>query len=199
MSLEGLKISTTGHSSMVYWDMILLSMVEIISTKLHGVIEEGNINAYCCENLKFRRNRLIRTSLGLEEGNPNCCVSFKTPFDRTLTSDNDFPPQSHGSTALVSLGLLYEVPRSHSDTPHSVGLLWTGDQPVEETSTWQHTTLTRDRHPCPPSGIRTRNPSKRAAVEPRLRQRGHWDRLPPHGAQLTFPGQFIFAWTSQLT
>jgi hypothetical protein len=35
------------------------------------------------------------------------------------------------------------------DTPHSVGLLWTSDQPVAETSTWQHTTLTRDRHPCP--------------------------------------------------
>jgi hypothetical protein len=26
-------------------------------------------------------------------------------------------------------------------------------------------------------GIRTRNPSKRAAVDPRLRPRGHWDRL----------------------
>jgi hypothetical protein len=35
------------------------------------------------------------------------------------------------------------------DTPHSVGLLWTRDQPVAETSTWQHTTLTRDGHPCP--------------------------------------------------
>jgi hypothetical protein len=35
------------------------------------------------------------------------------------------------------------------DTPRSVGLLWTSDQPVAETSTWQHTTLTRDRHPCP--------------------------------------------------
>jgi hypothetical protein len=34
------------------------------------------------------------------------------------------------------------------DTPHSVGLLWTRDQPIAETSTWQHTTLTRDRHPC---------------------------------------------------
>jgi hypothetical protein len=34
------------------------------------------------------------------------------------------------------------------DTPHSVGLLWMSDQPVAETSTWQHTTLTRDRHPC---------------------------------------------------
>jgi hypothetical protein len=31
---------------------------------------------------------------------------------------------------------------------HSVGLLWTSDQPVTETSTWQHTTLTRDGHPC---------------------------------------------------
>ena len=33
---------------------------------------------------------------------------------------------------------------SHSDTPHSVGLLCTSDRPVAETFTWQHTTLTRD-------------------------------------------------------
>jgi hypothetical protein len=33
-------------------------------------------------------------------------------------------------------------------TRHSVGPLWTSDQPDAETSTWQHTTLTRDRHPC---------------------------------------------------
>ena len=31
--------------------------------------------------------------------------------------------------------LIIEVSRSHSDTPHSVGLLWTSDQPVAETST----------------------------------------------------------------
>jgi hypothetical protein len=30
----------------------------------------------------------------------------------------------------------------------TVGLLWTSDQPVEETYTWQHTTLITDRHPC---------------------------------------------------
>jgi len=34
-------------------------------------------------------------------------------------------------------------------------------------STCQHTTLSRDKHPCP-SGIRARNPSKRAAADPRL-------------------------------
>jgi hypothetical protein len=78
--------------------------------------------------------------------------------------------------SLVGQGLLIiEASRSHSDTPHSVGRLWTSDQPDAETSTWQHTTLTTDRHPSP-CGIWTRNPSKRAAADQRLRLRGHWDR-----------------------
>jgi len=59
---------------------------------------------------------------------------------------------------------------------HSVGLLWKWDRPVAENSTWQHTTLTTDRHPCP-GGIRTRNPSKRATAHPRLRPRGNRDQL----------------------
>ena len=42
----------------------------------------------------------------------------------------------HGSTALVDQGLLaVVVSGSHSNTPHSVGLLWTSDRPVAETST----------------------------------------------------------------
>jgi hypothetical protein len=40
--------------------------------------------------------------------------------------------------------LIIEASRSHS-----VGLLWTSDQPATETSTWQHTTITRDKHACP--------------------------------------------------
>ena len=39
--------------------------------------------------------------------------------------------------------------RSQSDTPQSVGLLRTSDQPAAEDSTRQHTTLTTDRPPCP--------------------------------------------------
>jgi hypothetical protein len=50
----------------------------------------------------------------------------------------------------VGQGLLtVDASRSHSDTPQSVGLLRSRDQPDAETSTWQHTTLTKDRHPCP--------------------------------------------------
>ena len=37
---------------------------------------------------------------------------------------------------------------THTNT-QSIKLLWTSDQLVTETSTWQHTTLTWDRHLCP--------------------------------------------------
>jgi hypothetical protein len=65
--------------------------------------------------------------------------------------------------------------RSHTDTRHSVGLLWTSDQADEETSTCT-THNAQKRHPCP-RRIRTRNPKKRAIQYPRLRPRGHRDDL----------------------
>ena len=50
---------------------------------------------------------------------------------------------------VVQCLLIHEVSRSHTTSQQSAGLLWTSDQPVAETSTWQHTTLTTDKHPCP--------------------------------------------------
>ena len=59
------------------------------------------------------------------------------------------------SVYLLTVGVLgYCCTWSHTQT-HSVGLLWTSDQPDAETSTWQHTTLTTDKHPC---GWRDSNP-----------------------------------------
>jgi len=62
---------------------------------------------------------------------------------------------------LVSQDLLIiEASRSHSGTPHSVGLLWTSDQPVAETATWHHTQQTgirvprRNSHPQIPASER---------------------------------------------
>ena len=52
----------------------------------------------------------------------------------------------------------------------SVGLPWNRHRPFAETSTWRHATFSTDRYPCP-GGIRTRNPNKRAAADPRLRVR----------------------------
>jgi hypothetical protein len=56
------------------------------------------------------------------------------------------------------------------------GILLTSEKPVAETSVWQHTILTRDTS-IPPGGIRTRNPSTRAAEYIRVRPHGQWDRL----------------------
>jgi hypothetical protein len=73
---------------------------------------------------------------------------------------------------IVVQGLLItKTLRSHTlDTPHSVGPLWTSDQPVAET---QHPQAT-DIYAL--GGIRTHNPSKRVAADPRLRRLSHWDR-----------------------
>jgi len=49
----------------------------------------------------------------------------------------------------VGHGLIIENSISHSDTPQSVGLLWTNDQPEAATSPWHHTTLTTDIYPRP--------------------------------------------------
>jgi len=40
-----------------------------------------------------------------------------------------------------------EVSRSHSNTPHSVGLLCTSDRSVAENTTWKHTTLRSEGNP----------------------------------------------------
>ena len=51
----------------------------------------------------------------------------------------------HGATALLGQGLLIVADsQSHSDTPHSVGLLWTSDQPDLTT----HNTDRRTRTQC---------------------------------------------------
>jgi len=92
---------------------------------------------------------------------------FVIPFFIFLPCSN-IPPMDQGL-------LIIEASRSHSDTPHSVGYLWNSDLPDAETSTWQHTTLTTNIHAL--GGIRTHNPSKRAAADPRLRPRRHWVRL----------------------
>jgi len=64
---------------------------------------------------------------------------------------------------------------TQNDASQSVGILWASDQLVAETSTWQHTTLTTDKHSCP-GGIRTHNLIRRAAADLCIRPRGHWDR-----------------------
>ena len=55
--------------------------------------------------------------------------------------------------------LIIEVSRSHSDTPHSVGLLCTSDQPDVGTLS-ANTQQSQETGIQAPGGIRTRNPIK---------------------------------------
>jgi hypothetical protein len=63
---------------------------------------------------------------------------------------------------------------TQNDVLQSVGLLWTSDQPVAETSTWQHLTYSTDKHRAF-GGIRTHDRSRRAVVDLRLTPRGYWN------------------------
>ena len=60
------------------------------------------------------------------------------------------PPPTAGQPLWVFslLSFQYHI-QSNTDTTHTLGLLWTSDRPVAETSTLQFTTITRDKHPCP--------------------------------------------------
>ena len=59
-----------------------------------------------------------------------------------------------------------------TDTPHSIRVLWTSDQPVAETNA-QHSQQT-ELHAT--GGIRNRTPRKQVATDPRLRPCGYRDR-----------------------
>jgi hypothetical protein len=62
---------------------------------------------------------------------------------------------------------------------HTVGLLWTSDQPVSEASTYtgQDNIRTQETNIHALKGIRTRDPNNQAAADMRLRPLGHWDHL----------------------
>ena len=79
---------------------------------------------------------------------------------------------------LVGQGHLnVEASRSHSDTPHSVGLLWTSDRPVTETSDITQHTQQSDIHG--PGEVRIRNPNNPVTADPLLRPRErHYINLP---------------------
>jgi hypothetical protein len=94
------------------------------------------------------------------------------------------------SQALISqdrpLASLLRVSWSHTYW-HTVGLLWTSDQPITENSTYtgHRNILTQQTNIHAPSGIRTRDLSNQAAAD-HLRPRGHWDRKNLHHRWIQF-------------
>ena len=89
------------------------------------------------------------------------------------------PPFLMAQEPLMMQGhLIIEALRSHSDTPQSVGLLWRVIRPSQRPLP-DNTQQSQETDIHSPDWIRTRNPSKRAAANSRLRPHGHWHRQVP--------------------
>ena len=77
---------------------------------------------------------------------------------------------------LVGKGLVIDVLRSNSDTPHFVEcsgrVISTSQRPLPA-----NTQLSQQTDIYAPGGIQTRNPIARETANPLLRLRGHWDRF----------------------
>ena len=98
----------------------------------------------------FKRLTFIQSEVLQPEGRSRFFASQNTSVPEQITKivKGQFLKQDTAPPGGQSL-LNVEASRSRSDETHSVGLLWTSDRSDAETSTWQHTSLRRDRHPCP--------------------------------------------------
>ena len=81
-----------------------------------------------------------------------------------------FGTTAHMPQGVIASPLTKFLDHTHNDAPQSVELLWTRDQLVAETSTWQHTTITTDIHapvgfePTIPTGDRPQTHALDSAV-----------------------------------
>ena len=96
-------------------------------------------------------------------------LSFRVPFERPSTVMHFSFFLTPISFYLLTVGVeRYILHMITLNDTQSVGLLWTRDRPVAETSTWQHATPKEtDIHA--PSGIPARNTNKRDGTDPSLR------------------------------
>jgi hypothetical protein len=122
------------------------------------------LNLFCYQLIKnVKRLKLYKT--------------LALPTQRNL--DTSFTGAYSPGRTLASLSGFLD----HTHTiRHTVGLLWTSDQPVAETATYtgQHNIEAQKTNIHAPSGIRTRDPSNQAAADLCLRSRGHWNRQSGH-------------------
>jgi hypothetical protein len=95
----------------------------LITTDFKGTGWQSEETCYLCQNTDQQR-AVVNTVMNFQ-------VAFHFSNGATAPGGPG-PPHYRGFTITLR------------HTPHSVRLLWTGDQPDAETSTWQHTTLTRN-------------------------------------------------------
>ena len=119
-------------------DTDLMYKSKVISLRCHSLIMNENLS----DGVHIRTNTVVTI-------NKQFHCSFLLIFGAIP------PPPPNGPGPPHSRGFCI----THSDAPQSIGLLWTSDRLVAETSTWQHTTLTPQAgfEPTIPASERPRN------------------------------------------
>jgi len=95
------------------------------------------------------RNSNIRKCLSGPRNTENVMPVINRIFLLVYVNNLSSLPQRYSTQWAKATLLTMLHDHTQWDAPQSVGFLWTRDRHVAETSTWQHTTLTRFRHPCP--------------------------------------------------
>jgi hypothetical protein len=192
-------VNIPGHFLLRGWFLILKGMkyfrlvpstwVEHIGTIFDSIrnhtLCDRRLNKVChglkkCYRLNILR-RLLRPQYVKQQTNSSGTTSgLNSEYNGSnLEEDKDNPDwciiisgtvAQRGLCPPCSRGFLI----THNDAPQSVGLLWTSDQLIAETSTWQLITHTTNLHAH--GGIITHDRSRWEAVDLCLRPRGHLDR-----------------------
>ena len=118
------------------------------------------------------------------------CTKHRTLSSVGVSQANSPPPPLRsGPTRAMASSFLRFLDHTHSDASQSVGHLWSASQrPLRDNT--QHSQQTSIHAP---GGMRTHSLSRRAAVDPRLRPRGHWD-LSQANTSSGFGGLEVACW-----
>jgi hypothetical protein len=127
-----------------------MKVVMLSALRTDRLYSPGKIpGTHFCWRLSLpQRHSATETIMSMKNSNYNIGNRIRDVPARSAVPQQTAPPRAPlgGLGRLIFRGFAIT---HFLDTPHSVGILWTSNQPVAETSTWQHTRLTTDRHLCP--------------------------------------------------
>jgi len=117
------------------------------------LLSNVNVQNWTCGSISFIHSFSLSLSLSL-----SLYIYIYTQFIYFFT----FLPPLWGCSPKRTMASTFFrfVDSTQRHTANSLEVLWTSDQPIAETSTWQHTTLTTDKHQCPAVGFEPTIPAR---------------------------------------
>jgi len=132
-----LFVVTVLRAAAVWWCIQSMEKCHSLKTNSYCCLEQHDHHAWQYWYVSYLTAFCSLWKLAYDE----CFVCFSLFYGATAPSG---PGPFHSPGFYIT----------YNDAPQSVGLLWTSDQLVAETSTWQHITLNNRQTSMPPMGIK---------------------------------------------